>query len=79
MGAEGELQRGDVTGLRVPRMNPGNLVPDPELLPAMRGSILRTQPRQVARSPKDMEQEVRELGMSDTSQTAVNMPQLCGL
>ena len=70
MGAEGELQRGDVTGLRVPRMNPGDLVPDPELLPATRGSILRTQPRQVARSPKVM---------SDTSQTAVNMPQLCGL
>jgi len=36
MGAEGKLQRGDITGLRAPGMDPGNLVPDPELLTAMR-------------------------------------------
>lgn len=37
MGAEGKLQRGDVTGLTVLGMYPRNLVPDPELLATMCG------------------------------------------
>ena len=60
MEAEGKLQRGEITGLRVPGMNPSDLAPDSELLAA----ILRLHPEDPAQTGSMFTQGHRAGGAS---------------